>query len=141
MHRIYCKHLIQHKHKFCDRKKSHKWYFTQLTVTLLNCRKVWSNLSHISSRLCTIFCKWNHCDGSTSGFATSATITVNEFAKNSAKNTRNVTKILLQIFLQFCNVTVSCVGYWPTQMRTLSIICLHFFDIFSPLCVKKKSVN
>ena len=26
-------------------------------------------------------------------------------------------------------------------MRTLSIICLHFFDIFSPLCVKKKSVN
>ena len=45
------------------------WYFTQLTVTLLNCRKVWSNLSHISSRLCTIFCKWNHCDGSTSGFS------------------------------------------------------------------------
>ena len=26
-------------------------------------------------------------------------------------------------------------------MRTLSIICLHFFDIFSSLCVKKKSVN
>ena len=87
------------------------WYFTQLTVTLLNCRKVWSNLSHISSVFCTIFCKRVHCDGSTSGFATSATITVNEFAKNSAKNTRNVTKILLQIFLQFCNVTVSCVGY------------------------------
>ena len=34
-----------------------KWYFTQLTVTLLNCRKVWSNLSHISSRFSTIFCK------------------------------------------------------------------------------------
>ena len=33
------------------------WYFTQLTVTLLNCRKVWSNLSHISSRFSTIFCK------------------------------------------------------------------------------------
>ena len=124
-----------------NRKYLSKWYFTQLTVTLLNCRKVWSNLSHISSVFCTIFCKRVHCDGSTSGFATSATITVNEFAKNSAKNTRNVTKILLQIFLQFCNVTVSCVGYWPTQMRTLSIICLHFFDIFSPLCVKKKSVN
>ena len=46
-----------------------KWYFTQLTVTLLNCRKVWSNLSHISSRFSTIFCKWNHCDGSTSGFS------------------------------------------------------------------------
>ena len=118
-----------------------QWYFTQLTVTLLNYRKVWNNLSHISSVFCTTFCKRVHCDGSTSGFATSATITVNEFAKNSAKNTRNVTKILLQIFLQFCNVTVSCVGYWPTQMRTLSIICLHFFDIFSSLCVKKKSVN
>ena len=89
-----------------------QWYFTQLTVTLLNCIKVWSNLSHISSVFCTIFCKRVHCDGSTSGFATSATITVNEFAKNSAKNTRNVTKILLQIFLQFCNVTVSCVGYF-----------------------------
>ena len=38
------------------------------------------------------------------------------------------------------NVTFSCVGYWPTQMRTLSIISLHLFDIFSPLCVKKKSV-
>ena len=97
----------------CTHKKvgGKKWYFTQLTVTLLNCRKVWSNLSHISSVFCTIFCKRVHCDGSTSGFATSATITVNEFAKNSAKNTRNVTKILLQIFLQFCNVTVSCVGY------------------------------
>ena len=45
-----------------------QWYFTQLTVTLLNCRKVWCNLSHISSRFSTIFCKWNHCDGSTSGF-------------------------------------------------------------------------
>ena len=43
--------------------------------------------------------------------ATSATITVVEFAKNSAKTTRKVTKILLQNFLQFCNVTVSCVGY------------------------------
>ena len=130
-----------HEEKVLNWKIVLKWYFTQLTVTLLNCRKVWSNLSHISSVFCTIFCKRVHCDGSTSGFATSATITVNKFAKNSAKNTRNVTKILLQIFLQFCNVTVSCVGYWPTQMRTLSIICLHFFDIFSPLCVKKKSVN
>ena len=43
--------------------------------------------------------------------ATSATITVVEFAKNSAKTTRKVTKIMLQNFLQFCNVTVSCVGY------------------------------
>ena len=50
--------------------------------------------------------------------ATSATITVVEFAKNSAKTTRNVTKILLQNFLQFCNVTVSCVGYFlPNKGR------------------------
>ena len=63
-----------------------KWYFTQLTVTLLNCRKVWSNLSYISSVFCTIFCKRVHCDGSTSGFVTSAIITVNKFAKNSAIN-------------------------------------------------------
>ena len=111
-----------------------RWNRVRRGVAVPNCRKVWSNLSHISSVFCTIFCKRVH-------FATSATITVNEFAKNSSKNTRNVTKIVLQIFLQFCNVTVSCVGYWPTQMRTLSIICLHFFDIFSPLCVKKKSVN
>ena len=44
--------------------------------------------------------------------ATSATITVVEFAKKSAKTTRKVTKILLQNFLQFSNVTGSFVGYF-----------------------------
>ena len=87
------------------------WYFTQLTVTLLNCRKVWSNLSHISSRFSTIFANETTVMVARVALATSATITVVEFAKNSAKPTRKVTKILLQNFLQFCNVTVSCVGY------------------------------
>ena len=73
-----------------------KWYFTTPTVTLLNCSKFWSSVSHISSDFCTIFCKWVHCGGSTSGFATSATCTVVEFAKNSAKTTRKVTNTLLQ---------------------------------------------
>ena len=53
--------------------------------------------------------------------ATSATITVVEFAKNSAKTTRKVTKILLQNFLQFCNVTVSCVGYFLEFVGRLRI--------------------
>ena len=44
--------------------------------------------------------------------ATSATPTVNEFAKNSAKTTINVTNTCYQNLLQFCNVTVSCVGYF-----------------------------
>ena len=37
--------------------KIHKWYFTTPTVTLLNCSKFWSSVSHISSDFCTIFCK------------------------------------------------------------------------------------
>ena len=51
-------------------------------------------------------------NGTMSGFAMRATITVDKFAKNCAKNTRNVTKLLLQNFLQFCNVTISCIGYF-----------------------------
>ena len=44
--------------------------------------------------------------------ATSAIHTVVEFAKNSAKSTRKVTKNSSKILLQFGNVTVSCVGYF-----------------------------
>ena len=76
-----------------------QWYFTQLTVTLLHCSKVLEKFKSLSSGLCTIFCKWDHCVGSTSGFATSATNTVVEFAKNSAKTTRKVTKICSKTLL------------------------------------------
>ena len=63
-----------------------KWYFTTPTVTLLNYSKFWSNLSHISSLFCTIFCKRVHCGGARVALATSATPTVNEFAKKMCKN-------------------------------------------------------
>ena len=68
-----------------------QWYFTQLTVTLLNCRKVWSNLSHISSLLALFFSNEITVMVARVALATSTTITVVEFAKNSAKTTRKVT--------------------------------------------------
>ena len=89
-----------------------KKYPTQLPVTLQNCRKFWSNIFVTFLVVFALFFA-----NSTTVMvalvakATHATITVVSFAKNSAKTTRNVTKILLQNFLQFCNVTVSCVGY------------------------------
>ena len=62
--------------------------------------------------------------------ATSATITVVEFAKNSAKTTRNVTKILLQNLLQFCNVTVGVVGYFLGFVGRLRILLLLQINLY-----------
>ena len=67
-------------------------YATNSYITKLQ-KNLEQYFCHISSVFCTIFCKFVHCDGSTRGKATRATITVNSFAKNSAKNTRNVTQI------------------------------------------------
>ena len=61
--------------------------------------------------------------------ATSAIHTVVEFAKNSAKSTRKVTKNSSKILLQFGNVTVSCVGYFLEfvgRLRIKSSENVHF---------------
>ena len=117
-------------------------YPTQLTVTLQNCRKIWSSIFVTFLVFFALF------------FANSFTVMVALVAKPLVLPTQwsNLQKIVQKPLEKWrksapkpyysnSNVTFSCVGYWPTQMRTLSIICLHFFDIFSPLCVKKKSVN
>ena len=59
----------------------HKKYPTQLTVTLQNCRKVLEEFSSLFSGFCTIFCKFDHCVGSTRGKATRATNTVGLICK------------------------------------------------------------
>ena len=62
--------------------------------------------------------------------ATSATPTVNKFAKNSAKITRNVTNTMLQNLLQFSNVTVGVVGYFlgfVCRLRIKSSTLVLFF--------------
>ena len=77
-------------------------YPTQLTVTLQNCRKFWSNIFVTFLVVFALFFA-----NSTTVMvalvakATRATITVVSFAKNSAKTTRNVTKICSKIFYNF----------------------------------------
>ena len=44
--------------------------------------------------------------------ATSAIHTVVEFAKNSAKSTRKVTKTPPKFYYNFVMITISCVGYF-----------------------------
>ena len=62
---------------------------------------------YIVSDFCTIFCQIVYCGGSTSGFAMSATPTVNKLAMNCAKLLpRKVTQKVLQDSLQFSNVTL-----------------------------------
>ena len=66
--------------------------------------------------------------------ATSAIHTVVEFAKNSAKSTRKVTKNSSKILLQFGNVTVSVVGYFLEFVGRLLIqrkIRRFWFEISS----------
>ena len=54
----------------------------------------WRNLSHFLGVFALVFANETHYVGGTSGFATSATNTVVEFAKNSAKATKKWRKIL-----------------------------------------------
>ena len=76
--------------------------------------------------------------------ATSAIHTVVEFAKNSAKSTRKVTKNSSKILLQFGNVTVSCVGYFlefVCRLRIKTYTSITQIALFLILChiLKKKS--
>ena len=67
-------------------------YPTQLTVTLQNCRKFWSNIFvTFLVVLALFFANETTVMVARVALATSATITVVEFAKNSAKTTRKVT--------------------------------------------------
>ena len=58
--------------------------FSYITIAV---EMFWSHFSPLINGFCTIFCKFDHCVGSTRGKATRATCTVVSFAKKSAKTT------------------------------------------------------
>ena len=99
-------------------------YPTQLTVTLQNCRKIWSSIFVTFLVFFALF------------FANSFTVMVALVAKplvlpsqwtllqKIVQKTLEMWLKLLQTFLQFSNVTVSCVKY-------------HFDKYFLLVCTKK----